>query len=224
MNKCIHIIPRSIAKKRGIRRYFTGKECKNGGIDERITCSYKCLCRKCRDSRLALHRDHSKSWRERNPEKANYWASLEKSERKKRAKRYYEAKTASAEKMALKRESAKRYRDNNKHKEAMYRKKWNADNRALKATYSRNRRAMIENAKGCHNQEDIEKILIYQRGLCASCKSDTRKSGFHIDHIVPLALGGSNWPDNLQILCPACNLSKSAKDPIAWANECGRLL
>jgi 5-methylcytosine-specific restriction endonuclease McrA len=41
---------------------------------------------------------------------------------------------------------------------------------------------------------------------------------------MPLARGGSNDRLNLQCLCPQCNLSKNAKDPIAWAREQGRLL
>jgi 5-methylcytosine-specific restriction endonuclease McrA len=34
----------------------------------------------------------------------------------------------------------------------------------------------------------------------------------HIDHIVPLAKGGKNELDNLQLLCGKCNLKKGAKD------------
>lgn len=36
--------------------------------------------------------------------------------------------------------------------------------------------------------------------------------------------GGIHGDENLQLLCPACNLKKSNKDPIVWANQNGRLL
>ena len=48
--------------------------------------------------------------------------------------------------------------------------------------------------------------------------------GYHVDHIQPLALGGSNDKANLQLLCPTCNLRKSAKHPVDFMRETGRLL
>ena len=34
----------------------------------------------------------------------------------------------------------------------------------------------------------------------------------HIDHIVPLAAGGDNEPDNLQALCKKCHFVKSKEE------------
>lgn len=44
---------------------------------------------------------------------------------------------------------------------------------------------------------------------CAHCKIDT--GCFHVDHIVPLAKGGTDEMWNLQFLCEQCNLDKGAK-------------
>lgn len=95
------------------------------------------------------------------------------------------------------------------------------------ATNYRNRRARKRNADGSHTAVDVKAIFDSQRGLCANCQIKLAKTGrqkFHVDHIQPLSKDGSNDRLNLQCLCPACNLSKSAKDPIKWANENGKLL
>ncbi len=72
---------------------------------------------------------------------------------------------------------------------------------------------------------DIMRLLELQRHKCAHtfCRASL-KGGYHIDHIMPLALGGSNAPSNLQLLCAPCNLSKSARHPIDFAQMKGLLL
>ncbi len=54
-----------------------------------------------------------------------------------------------------------------------------------------------------------------ERGKCALCGIDLVMElgdDYHIDHIVPLSKGGCNDLVNLQLLCKACNLSKSNSD------------
>lgn len=91
----------------------------------------------------------------------------------------------------------------------------------------RNRRAKKKNSIGTHTFEDVLNLLSLQRGRCACCPVKLKTEGkekYHVDHIISLARGGSNDKYNLQILCPSCNLSKHAKDPIDWAQKNGRLL
>ena len=47
--------------------------------------------------------------------------------------------------------------------------------------------------------------------LCSECGTEPDPKHLHIDHIVPLAAGGSNELSNLRVLCRACNLSKADK-------------
>lgn len=83
--------------------------------------------------------------------------------------------------------------------------------------------SMRRSAEGFYGKEDIEFLFSSQKGKCANCLKSI-KTSYHIDHIYPVSKGGSNWPSNLQLLCPACNQKKSAKDPLDWAKENGRLI
>lgn len=69
----------------------------------------------------------------------------------------------------------------------------------------------------------IARLLVLQKGRCAVCAVSV-SNGYHLDHIYPISKGGTHTPDNVQILCPACNLKKNAKHPIAFMQERGMLL
>ena len=45
-------------------------------------------------------------------------------------------------------------------------------------------------------------------GCCQNCSS---RDNLQFDHVIPLALGGSNTAENIELLCRKCNQAKSAK-------------
>ncbi|MBV6624705.1 MAG: HNH endonuclease [Rivularia sp. (in: Bacteria)] len=47
---------------------------------------------------------------------------------------------------------------------------------------------------------------------CQSCGKQKEEASLTIDHIIPLARGGSNDISNLQILCFTCNRKKTDKN------------
>jgi len=63
----------------------------------------------------------------------------------------------------------------------------------------------------------IPALFKKQNGLCACCGVVLVK--YHVDHIMPLKLGGRHIPENLQLLLPSCNHKKSAKHPDVWRAE-----
>jgi 5-methylcytosine-specific restriction endonuclease McrA len=75
-------------------------------------------------------------------------------------------------------------------------------------------------ATGTHTAADVQAQYKRQHGRCYWCSKKVG-SDYHVDHVVPLFLGGSNGPENIVVACPWCNESKGAKHPMDWA---GRLL
>ena len=166
-------------------------------------------------------RKRSTDWKSKNKEHLARYAACYHSANKDRLFAY---KAENKERFA-KRDS--QYYEANKERIAARNAAWRLANPEKHAERERNRRALKLSSGGKHTSADVVRIFEHQRGLCANCHTKLFKSGkrkFHVDHIVPLARGGSNWPDNLQCLCPTCNLSKGAKDPLEWAKQNGRLI
>lgn len=89
---------------------------------------------------------------------------------------------------------------------------------------NRSRKARMKYARyDRHDHEDVKFVYAMQRGKCAVCRQDVGAK-YHVDHVIPLALGGENGRLNLQILCPPCNLDKRSQDPIQFMQSKGMLL
>ena len=54
------------------------------------------------------------------------------------------------------------------------------------------------------------KTYVLERDLfqCQNCGKKNAEARLNIDHIIPLATGGSNDISNLQVLCSQCNQKK----------------
>lgn len=128
-----------------------------------------------------------------------------------------------------KREKDRKYRNENRDKVRENNQKryaiWKKNNPGAACAHARNCRSRRATAKGSHTAADIARIREAQRDRCANpaCRIKLHGKG-HVDHIQPLARGGSNWPRNLQLLCEPCNRSKHAKDPIEFMRAHGMLL
>jgi 5-methylcytosine-specific restriction endonuclease McrA len=69
----------------------------------------------------------------------------------------------------------------------------------------------------------VQALFKAQDGKCAYCKIDVSEN-YHVDHIMPLARGGMNTRNNIQLCCPACNWSKADRDPVEFAQSLGMLV
>jgi len=149
-----------------------------------------CRCSLCRAARAAYDAAYHVAHRE---EKAAYRAA-HREERAAAGAAYYAA-----------------------HREeiAAYHATYNTTNPEQGRARGRNRRARVRGNGGTHTVADVRAQYKRQRGRCYWCKA--KVADYHVDHVTPLALGGSNGPENLVITCLHCNTSKSAKHPMDFA-------
>jgi 5-methylcytosine-specific restriction endonuclease McrA len=182
------------AKQAGAIHYFTGKPCKYGHITFRYAANGKCAtcakkdCALYHQRHLQDERTRKKQWAKLNPAK-----NLAQTHRWKRlnADKHARMEQASKQRLFLKDPEAFRLQ----HRVA--------------AAIRRARRLA---AGGTYTAQDILKIYAWQQGACYWCQALVGKT-YHVDHVVPLARGGSNRPENLCIACQPCNLRKFTKMP-----------
>ncbi len=90
---------------------------------------------------------------------------------------------------------------------------WRKDNPDKTVVYSQNRRARINGSDGNWTADEWEWLFELLGRKCLDCGrtiEELELLGIPMtkDHIVPLAIGGSNCIENLQPLCRQCNSTK----------------
>lgn len=197
------------AREAGLRHYFTGLPCKRWHVACRYTSTGQCV---------DCQREHRREWAAANPEKE-------------RESRVASLRKWTANNPELKREYARRSNSKPEVSANNVRRarRWAEANperaHELRLVADRNRRALRRGCPDTHTKDDVAEIMRRQKYRCAECGASVRKTTErHVDHIMPLSRGGSNGKQNLQVLCPPCNLKKAAKHPIDFAQERGRLL
>lgn len=204
----MQIVSRKNALDLGLKRYFTGKPCPHGHVCERYVSGWVC----CECALLG-----SKKWQKENPEKAKRINKKSIAANKEKISQRYN--TWYYENL----DYHKKWREQNREAVNFSASKYRKNNPEKVLALNASRRALRSGSVGTHTSDDVFKMLKLQKHKCANCLTDI-SNAYHVDHIMPLALGGSNWPENLQCLCPTCNLKKNAKHPIDWAQENGRLI
>lgn len=188
-------------------------------------------CAPCERKKGALYRAENREllrqkyqeWKQQNPEKAKEatlrWRSNNKDKVAKTTKEWREKNKDKVHACATK--SRKKYAQEHPEKvresQAAYRKR----NPDLFKIYKHNRRA--REAGGELSVGVVDKLRALQKSRCACCKVEIGDN-YHLDHRMPLALGGTNTDDNMQLLCKSCNLQKSAIHPIEFMQRRGFLL
>ena len=104
-----------------------------------------------------------------------------------------------------------------------YAANYRAANLEPRRLHQQNRRSRARGAGGKLSKELPAKLFSLQKGMCPCCKQPLGDN-YHLDHIMPLALGGSNTDDNMQLLRAICNQKKRAAHPVDFMQGRGFLL
>lgn len=222
-------LTRAQARAQGLKRYM-GSPCKYGHPGEKFADGSCVVCRLARNKAWAEANPEKvkakcRSYRERNIEKIKAWQAEYRVEwyaKNKEAKLAKDREYAKAN-PEVARKATRAWQKRNPEKASTYAQRWYSDPQNA-ATARHRRRARKLDAGGTHTQVDLKRILTAQGHRCAYCRADLRKVKRHLDHITPLARGGSNDRTNLQYLCAPCNLAKGSRDPIDFAREQGLLI
>lgn len=151
------------------------------------------------------HLKSQAAWYERNKDKANSAAEAWKKENK--------------EKVI---EIQRRWQEGNRELTRAKNAKWASQNADRYRAYNHNRRQKIRDTGSLSG--NIKEVLNKkQKGKCACC-GISLNGDYHLDHIVPLSLGGKNVDSNIQLLHSKCNLKKSNKHPVEFMQAMGFLL
>lgn len=161
------------------------------------------------------------AWFAANPEKVKKSNATYRSKNKEKVDAYHSAyRAANSERL---KSVMTDFRSANPEKIRLYGARYREKNNGKIRIHRQNRRARKKSAYGDISKGLAERLFELQKGKCACC-GKSLGDNYHMDHIMPLALGGSNTDDNIQLLTPRCNMQKSAKDPIEFMQQRGFLL
>lgn len=189
---------RAAARGQGLIHFDTGKQCVNGHMSIRFVSNGDCV---------VCHANKHARWLAKHPGLEAKWA------------RERRAKDPTGHRAEVRRHALK----NPEQMKAALRR-WKAENIEqvrLKGRISRsNYRAKQARNGGYFSEEDIRRLMAAQGGRCKACGCAEK---LELDHIEPIAIGGSSDPSNLQFLCRPCNRSKGKREFLEWAKEKGYL-
>jgi 5-methylcytosine-specific restriction endonuclease McrA len=109
-------------------------------------------------------------------------------------------------------ESQRRWQEANRDKvRAANRRSYKRHAKSRSMVANARRRARKAAAAGAATATQIAARVAYYGARCWICRAPCKA----IDHVKPLAAGGSNWPANLRPICGACNSAKGDRWPLS---------
>jgi hypothetical protein len=199
------IMTHAEAKARGLKRYFSGKPCKNGNVAPRYTAGNGCLCVACAAERSA----RASAWQKDPANKDRVQAIA--------ARKRESGKTKVWAKASYRRHSEKRiatmveWQRNNPERARATRKRWADKNpEAVKAAFAR---ASARRSKATQMAKPPwwskwDRFVIAQAKELAKLRTQMTGIAWEIDHLIPLQARracGLHCAENIQVIPQALN-------------------
>lgn len=160
------------------------------------------LSRDCKDCNMK----RAKEWNARHPERRKATRRKNYEENK---EKYLQISTEWNREHSDKHvESNRKWRENNPEKYA-----------ALSHKHSIIKKDRKIKAGEIPTTEEIRELIISSKKKCFWCGKTVKDKELNIDHLYPLAKGGTNHISNLVVSCGLCNRRKHAKDPERFLEE-----
>lgn len=151
---------------------------------------------------------NSKQYEENNKQKQQAYRKIYREENKhhikKELKKYYCENKNKLNKNAI------IYRNANKEKLALSVKRYRESEHG-KAVMRLN--SLKRRASGSLSTRELSKLIKDSDNKCFYCRQDIPSGKLHIDHYMPIKLGGKTTLSNLRVSCANCNLRKGCKHP-----------
>ncbi len=220
------VISLSEAKAQGLKRYFTGRPCKNGHVAERSVSSRGCMecgaesCRKYASKNPDAMREMHRRWRRENPEKAYAKTKKWRARNKDKVAQY---QSDNREKIRL---QGRIYSKENREKIRLTKKSYRMRRADFYREYSASYfQEYVKSRRGEYNARAAKrraiKLLATPKWADFNAMRElyikAKLENMHVDHIIPLQgemVCGLHVENNLQLLTRAQNLAKNNKfDP-----------
>lgn len=174
--------------------------------DKSTKSGYKSYCKQCNNIAAKIWRQNNheryneniRRWRQNNPQKTKEYHRVYRKNNKEKYRKICE-----------------KYRSNNLERVRARDRERYKNNPYNHIANQHKRRALKLGNGGFYTTNQIQALYDFQEGRCFHCDCDISEY-YEIDHWIPLSRGGSNWPENLRLLCKHCNSSKKDRLPWQW--------
>ena len=116
---------------------------------------------------------------------------------------------------------ARKYYNDNREKCIASALAWQRENPSKVAVSRNNYRGRKRDNGGTLSRDIIATLLAEQDGKCTYCCEPLEGVRFHLDHFMPVKLGGMDDDSNVVLACPRCNLSKRHSHPLDFMRRIG---